>query len=147
MQFTESVAALRRVPLFAALDAATLKLLAFSASVVTLHKGEVLFRNGEPSDSVYVIDAGELEVIVQSDGRPQVVASLGRHQLVGEMGVLRNKPRSATMRAASEVTLLRVDADVFLRLVTTNADAALAVMRDLSEKLALTTERLQRQGG
>jgi CRP-like cAMP-binding protein len=144
MQFTESVAALRRVPMFAALDATTLKRLAFSASYVTLHPGEFLFSEGDASDSVYVVDTGELEVIASATRGAIVIASLGRHQLVGEMGVLRSTPRSATMRAATEVKLLRVDADIFLSLVTTNADAALAVMRDLSDKLAVSTAKLQR---
>ncbi len=146
MQFTESVAALRCVPMFAALDNKTLKRLAFSASYVTLHAGELLFSEGDPSDSVYVVDTGELEVIANAQGHPIVVARLGRTQLVGEMGVLRNRSRSATMRAATEVKLLRVDADIFLNLVTTNAEAALAVMRDLSEKLAASTASLQRLG-
>lgn len=143
MEFTESVAALRRVPMFSALGQTTLKRLAFSASYVTLHPGELLFREGDPSDSVYVVDSGELEVIGNAAGRPVVIARLGQYQLVGEMGVLRNRPRSATMRAASEVKLLRVDAEIFLWLVTTSAEAALAVMRDLSEKLAVSTARLQ----
>jgi CRP-like cAMP-binding protein len=143
MQFHESVAALRRVPMFAALDAATLKLLAFSASYVTLHVGEALFNEGDPSDSVYVIDCGELDVIGHAAGLPIVITRLGRNQLVGEMGVLRNCRRSATMRAATEVKLLRVDGDIFLRLLTTNADAALVVIRDLVDKLAFTTAKLQ----
>lgn len=144
MQFTEAVAAIKRIPLFAGFDASTLKLLAFSSSYVTLRPGEVLFRQGDPSDSVYLVDDGEVDVIGYHDGQEVIIARLGRHQLLGEMGVFRHGPRTATLRAAAESKLLRFEADIFLQLVTGNADAALAVMRNLCDKLALSTEALEK---
>jgi CRP-like cAMP-binding protein len=60
------------------------------------------------------------------------------------MGIFRNSPRSATIRAAGPLKVLRIDGDVFLRIVTENPDAALAVMQILSDKLARTTEDYER---
>jgi len=144
MQYTEAVAAIKRIPLFAGFDASTLKLLAFSSSYLTLRPGEVLFRQGDPSDSVYLVDDGEVEVVGYHEGHEVIIARLGRHQLLGEMGVFRSGPRTATLRAARETKLLRFEADIFLQLVTGNADAALAVMRNLSDKLAMSTEALEK---
>lgn len=139
MQYAEAVSVIRRIPMFAHVDPATQKLLAFSSAYQVFHPGEVLFRQGDPSDSVYLIDAGSVDVVIERDGRQVVVGQLGRHQLVGEMGIFRNAPRSATIVAAVEVRALRIDGDVFLRAVTGNPEAALSVMRILSEKLAVMT--------
>lgn len=143
MQYADAVAVLRTISLFAELDPATRKLLAFSSSYLTFQAGEALFHQGSPTDSVYVIDDGEVDVIVERDGHEVVVARLGRHDLFGEIGVFRNAPRSATIRAVGAVKVLKIDADVFLKAVTANGEAALAVMRILSDKLIAMTQRFE----
>lgn len=149
MQYGEAVSVIRRIPIFAGLDKAAQKLIAFSSLYLEFEPGEVMFRAGDVTDCVYVIDEGVVEVISERDGENVVVGKLGRHKLVGEMGIFRNAPRSATVRALEPVKALKIDADVFLRTVTENADAAVAVMRDLSDKVAALTERYEqspRQG-
>ena len=145
MQYADTVAVLRGIPLFANLDPAKLKLLAFSCAYLALEDGEALFYEGEPADSVYLINEGKADICIGSNNGSEVtVATLGKQELIGEMGIFRNSPRSATIRAAGSLKVLRIDGDVFLRIVTENPDAALAVMQILSDKLAHTTENYER---
>ncbi len=72
------------------------------------------------------------------------MAKIGKHGLVGEMAIFRDAPRSATIRAAGELKVIKIDGEVFLRVVTEHPGAALTVMRILSEKLAATTDDYER---
>lgn len=123
--------------MFSKLDASKLKLLAFTSESVTFQDGEVLFHVNDPSDSAYVIMDGEVEILTEAEGGELVpVVTRGRNELIGEMAVLSNAPRSATLRAKGEVKTLRISNDAFLKLVSENGDIALDVMRQLSDKLA-----------
>jgi CRP-like cAMP-binding protein len=128
--------ALRKVPMFAKLDPSKLRLLAFTSQLLTFEDAEILFKQGDPSDSTYLVLLGEMEVLAGSDYDPVVAGVLGANELVGEMGVLANAPRSATIRARGAVRALRIEADTFLELLAENPGVALDVMRQLSGKLA-----------
>jgi putative ABC transport system ATP-binding protein len=87
---------------------------------VDLAAGEVLFRQGDPSDVVYVIDRGALDVTVaRSDGTEEVLARLGPGQHVGELGPLLGLQRSATARATSDTRLTAFTAQEFRARVQT----------------------------
>lgn len=128
--------ALRRVPMFAKLEQSKLKLLAFTSQLLTFEDQEILFDQGDPSDSAYLVMSGDIEVLAGSGDDVMVASVLGANELVGEMGVLGNAPRSATIRARGQVVALRIEADMFLDLLAENPDVALDVMRQLSDKLA-----------
>ena len=66
-------------------------------------EGQVLFREGDPSDSVFRVLSGAVEVFREIDGEPILLGTVGAGQFIGEMGVVENRSRSATVRAASEV--------------------------------------------
>jgi len=73
---------------------------------LTLAAGTSLFEQGDPSDVVYVIDEGEIDIIrILSDGGEQPLARLGAGQYLGELGPLMGFPRSASARAATDVVL------------------------------------------
>lgn len=142
MQYGDAIPVLRGTPLFCKLDTTKLKLLAFSSSYLTFEAGEDLVTEGEAADSAYLIEEGSVDIISGTPGCEVKVGSLGKHALFGEMAILMNQPRTATIRAADgPVKVLKIEADIFLRLVTENADTALSVMRSLSERLAIMTER------
>ena len=87
---------------------------------VALAEGEVLFRQGDPSDVVYVIDSGTLDVsVARSDGTEEVLARLGPGQHVGELGPLLGLQRSATARATSDLRLTAFTAQEFRARVQT----------------------------
>lgn len=133
---------LRKVPIFGKLDPAKLKLLAFTSRALRFASGETLMRIGEPADSAYVILEGEVEVLRESTAGEFVVAVLGAHASIGEMGVITNSPRVATVRAKGAVRALRISGEVFLRLLTESPECALDVMREFSTRLAAANERL-----
>jgi CRP-like cAMP-binding protein len=143
VQYCDAISILRGIPLFSKLDPAKLNLLAFSSTSLTFEEGEELFREGDPADGAYIIEEGEVDVLRGQDGRRVKVGRLGKSDLFGEMALILNQTRSATIRAAQHLKVLKIDPDVFLRLVTENPDAALTIMRSLSEKIRRLTEHYQ----
>lgn len=133
---------LRRVPFFGGLDSAKLKLLAFTSHALKFAAGENLMRKGDSADSAYVILEGEVEIMGETGAREFVVAVLGPNASIGEMGVITNAPRGATVRAKVAVRALRISGDVFLRLITENPECALDVMRQLSGRVTASNTRL-----
>jgi len=127
--------ALGKVPMLAKLDRSKLRLLAFTSQLLTFEDGEILFEQGDPSDSAYLLLSGEMEVLVGTGDDTVVAGVLGVNDLVGEMGVLANAPRSATIRARGQAQALHIVGDRFLDLLAENPSVALDVMRQLSEKL------------
>jgi MFS family permease len=109
-----SLALLRQVPMFTALDLPTIDHLALVARPIRIGEGEVLMRQGEPGDLFYVIDTGSLEVSISG----HVVAILVPGDHVGEIALLRNVPRTATVTAREDGELLALERDDFLRAVT-----------------------------
>ncbi len=138
MTLNTEAGTLRKVPLFAKLDPSRLKLLAFTSQLVSFDDQEILFETGDPSDSAYVIMQGDMEVLTETAQGYSVAAVLGANDLVGEMGVLTNSPRSATIRARGQATALKIGDELFLSLVAENPSVALCVMCQLSEKIIRT---------
>ena len=138
---------LRNVPMFAKMDSSKLKLLAFTSQCLSFDDGEVLFQEGDSADSVYVIVSGEVEIVADT-GRGQFVAgTLGKNQLFGELAVLTQSPRSATLRAKGDLVALRISDEMFLKLLAENSGVALDVMRQLSEKLMLSHRQFEELKG
>jgi len=134
---TQEAEMLRNVPLFSGLSASELKLLAFTSELHCFAPGEILMRQGDPADCAYVILDGEAEVLAQTKGGAEfVVALLKRNAVPGEIGVLTDAPRTATVRAKSPVRALRISPEVFIRLASGRPDRALHVMRQLSAHIA-----------
>jgi EAL domain-containing protein (putative c-di-GMP-specific phosphodiesterase class I) len=78
-------------------------------STVNLAAGDLLFREGDPPDGAYVIESGRIEVSTVKDGHRVVLSELGAGDLLGEMAVLDESPRTATALALEPSTLTRVD--------------------------------------
>ena len=74
-----------------------------------------------------------------------MVAELGQNAIVGEMGILSDSPRSATIVAAAPTTALRIDKRVFLELLTQFPQMSIAVMRELASRLEKMNTQLARQ--
>ena len=114
------LALLRVIPIFAPLPPMTLEQLASRLSHISVPAGQVVFHQGEPGDLFYVI--GEGEVAVALDGSPQV--TLGRGAYFGEIALLRDVPRTATVTALTEVELYALERDVFIAAVTGHSPSA-----------------------
>jgi len=133
---TQEAEMLRNVPLFSGLSMSELKLLAFASRQLTFAPGEVLMHQGDRADFAFVILDGEVEVLAETPRGQFLIAVLGRNAMPGEIGVLTDAPRTATVRAKGAVKALRVAPDVFLRLASGRPDRALHVMRQLAAHIA-----------
>ncbi len=122
-QDVDVVAMLRSVPLLAPLDDAALARLAKRVRRITFGAGEVVVREREPGDSFYVIERGSAEVMLGPDGAARVVGRLHHADVFGEMSLLAGEPRTATVRAATDLSVLVVDRDAFKEIIS--ADPAI----------------------
>lgn len=143
MSIIEDVELLRRIPMFAKVEPAKLKLLAFTSQRVTFETGQELFHQGDAADAAYIIVDGLADIIVDTPAGPLTVAQLGKNDLVGEIGIICEVPRTATVKAASRVTTLRIARDLFYRMLTDFPVMALEVMRDLGHKLEAANAKLR----
>jgi len=142
MSLHEEVDALRRVPLFAKIEPSKLKLLAFTSEKLDYQAGQDLCRQGDAGDAMYIIMAGEADVLVNTPGGEHRVARLGKNSFVGEIAILCDVPRTATVRAAGELTALRISKDLFFRLVGEFPQIAVEIMRELASRVDRTTKEL-----
>lgn len=143
MSIEQEVEILRKIPLFANIDPAKLKLMCFASERLTFRQGQSLFDQGDQADSAYIIIAGTADVIVNSD-KPSVVAKVGKNDIVGEIAILCDVPRTATVTATSELTVLKVTKDLFFRMVTDFPEMGVEVMRVLAHRLENTTADLMK---
>jgi CRP-like cAMP-binding protein len=131
--------------MFRDIDPARLKLLAFTSERVQFADGQRFFSQGDASDAAYVILDGRANVLLNTPSGEIKVAELGQNALLGEMGVLSDAPRSATIMAAQPTTALRIDKRVFLELLAQFPQMSLAIMRELANRLERTNEQLAAQ--
>jgi CRP-like cAMP-binding protein len=98
------------------------------------------------ADAVYIVLDGEVEIFRErADGRVRL-ARLGPGQLIGEIGVLCERTRTATVEAASELQVLRIEKSVFLDFVKELPQLAISIIRELGRRLDLMNEQLARSG-
>ncbi len=143
MSLNEEVELLRNIPLFSKLEASKLKLLAFTSERLTYEADQLLCKQGDMGDAAYIIVEGEAAVLVDSPGGQIRVADLGRNDFVGEIAILCDVPRTATVKAMSKVVALRISKDLFFRLVEEFPQMAVEIMRELAHRLEATTIQLR----
>ncbi|MBO0663701.1 cyclic nucleotide-binding domain-containing protein [Jiella sp. MQZ9-1] len=144
MMLKSEIDLLRAVPLFAAIDPSRLKLIAYTAETVAYRQGQVLCRQGDAGDAAYVLIEGEADVSIAADTGDFVVAALKPGDVVGEIAILCDVPRTATVRATTQLSALRVRKEAFLQLVKQFPEVATEIMRGLAERLTHTNEELVR---
>jgi CRP-like cAMP-binding protein len=142
MTLDTEVQSLRQVPMFREIDPARLKLLAFTSERVQFAQGQRFFSQGDAADAAYVILQGKADVMLNTPTGEIKVAEAAQNALVGEMGILSDTPRSATILASEPTTALRIDKRVFLELLTQFPQMALAVMREIAKRLERTNAQL-----
>jgi CRP/FNR family cyclic AMP-dependent transcriptional regulator len=142
MSLTKDMEALRNIPLFARVDPAKLKLLAFTSERLEYLPGEELFHQGDYGDAAYIVLEGEAEVLVDTPNGAVKVATLGKNEIIGEIAILCDVPRTATVVAQGDLETLRVSKDGFFHLVTQFPQVGIEVMSALASKLNRTTQAL-----
>src|SRR5215831_16208507 len=98
-------------------------------------KGQDLFKEGDPADSVFRLLSGAVDILRDLDGDPILLGTVGAGQFIGEMGVVENRPRSATARAASEIEVEILSPTEFLDQISSSPRAARELIQRLSQRL------------
>ena len=132
---------LAHVPLFSALPSSELKLVALASERRAVHTDEILFNQGDPTDGSYTILDGELEMVRTADDKERLITRFGPGDNVGILGVICDRPRSATARASKPTTLLFTRAEDVLTLLKHNPGLANAMLRYVGQSFAENLEQ------
>lgn len=143
MSIDQEVEILRNIPMFAKIEPPKLKLMAFASERLVFKPGQPLFAQGEAGDSAYIVVDGEADVLINTPNGPISVATLKRNDIIGEIAILCDVPRTATVQAKAELTTLKITKELFFRMVTDFPDMGIEIMRVLAQRLEQTTAQLR----
>lgn len=135
---------LKKIPLFSELPQEDLEKLCEMAEEVRLAPGQILFRESAPGDRAYVIQEGQLEILKQSGDRELLLAVRESGDVIGEMGLIEDMPRTATVRAKTPALLIAIHKDQFNQLLDLSPSAPRALLNTILNRWR-TTEALLRQ--
>jgi CRP-like cAMP-binding protein len=137
---------LRRVPVFATLPADDLTRVADVAVPRRFGGGEVVFREGDESDTCYVVRTGQARAIrAHSDGRSITLANFGPGDIFGELAMFDNERRSATVETLVPTDVIAILGGDMRRLMREHPEIAVRLIAALAQRLRATNERLARQ--
>ena len=143
MALKEEFELLRNIPLFSKLEPAKLKLLAFTSERLTFEAGQALFHQGDIGDAAYIIIDGEADIRLETPNGPVTVSTVGRNAIVGEIAILCDMPRTATVIPLTRLVTLRIAKETFFRLVLEFPLMAVEIMRELARRVEKTNEQLR----
>ena len=133
MSVDDDVEVLRQIPVFSDIPAGKLKLMAFAAERVSFQKGQELFRQGEQGDVAYVVLSGKTDVVIDTPSGPLKVVEDEHVPIVGEIAMLIDVPRTASVIATSELVCLQLTKALFFQLVAELPKAAVEIIRVLTQ--------------
>ena len=138
------VGMLRHVPLFAVLDEKQLAALASVMSRKSAPKNRTIIKAGDPTDSLYIVIAGRIKVQMADDeGKEVILSVLGPGDFVGEMGLLDESPRAATVVTIESSEFITVSKDDFNALLKDNYEMAVVIMRGLVKRLREADRKIE----
>ena len=136
MATTVSTAVLKAVPLFSSCPDEQLRMLAAVVTRKSVSRSTTVMAGGDPTDSLYIVLSGRLKVLMSdSDGKEVILSILGPGEFFGEMGLLDDSPRSASVVAIEPCELLSIAKRDFKKCLAENFEMAQAVMRGLVRRL------------
>jgi CRP-like cAMP-binding protein len=149
MSLEQEVELIRQVQIFSKIQPAMQKLLCFSSERLTYDAGQVMFNAGDAADAAYIIIDGSVEISVPTPSGPIIVNTLGKNELLGEIAIFGDVPRTATAKAIAKLEALKISKDMFVKVIRENPDAAIELIKILAGRLANTTSQLTqtRSGG
>jgi CRP/FNR family cyclic AMP-dependent transcriptional regulator len=136
MATTVSTAVLKAVPLFSSFPEDQLRMLTAVVARRSASRGTTVLAAGDPTDSLYIVLSGRLKVqMSDSDGKEVILSILGPGEFFGEMGLIDDNPRSASVVAMEACELLSIAKRDFKNCLSENFEMAMAVMRGLVKRL------------
>ncbi|MEJ2120621.1 MAG: Crp/Fnr family transcriptional regulator [Alphaproteobacteria bacterium] len=143
MSLNEEVELLRNIPLFSNIEPSKLKLLAFTSERVAYDPGQELFHQGDDGDAAYIIIGGEADIIIETANGPFTVATFKRNDIVGEIAILCDVPRTATVLVKEKLETLVISKELFYRLILEFPQIAVEIMRELAQRLERMNTQLR----
>jgi len=135
-----SFAALRAIPLFADVDDQDLEKIAAASVVRTFHKNSIVITEGDRSSSLYVILNGEVKVFVSDEeGKTNIVNRLGPGDYFGELSLIDDEPRSASVEAVTRCQISILARQHFVQYLEEHPRVAIALLRGMGRRLRNTT--------
>jgi len=139
-----SVTALKTFPIFQGLSDEKLQPIARCAIMRRAPRGSSVVSAGDRTDYVYFVLTGSLKVLVSDeDGREVILTMIGQGELFGEMGVVDEEPRSATVVAVTPADLVTISKTDFRRILQENFEVALHLMRNLARRLRVADRKIE----
>jgi len=136
MATTVSTAVLKAVPLFSSFPDEQLRMLAAVVTRKSVSRSTTVMASGDPTDSLYIILSGRLKVLMSdAEGKEVILSILGPGEFFGEMGLIDDSPRSASVTAIEPCELLSIAKRDFKKCLSENFEMAMAVMRGLVRRL------------
>lgn len=126
---------LPQLPLFATLPGEALKALADRLQPGTLQEGETLFRTGDPGGAMVLLESGAVEVYLEEGDSRELLRLMGPGEALGEMSLIDEEPRSATVVALSPVQYYVLYRDDFLKVIDTLPAGTMGTLRDIAANL------------
>jgi CRP/FNR family transcriptional regulator len=140
----ERVQLLERAPLFSVLDSSDLKLLANKFHPIRFRRGEVIFREGEPTERLFLIESGRVKLSIGSQaGHELLIAVLGEGQIFGELAVIDRGPRAMDARAMEDTQVSALDADVFWMMLENRPAFARRLLELMARRLRRADQATQ----
>ena len=133
MSVDEDVEVLRHIPIFSEIPPGKLKLMAFAAERVSFETGHTLFRQGESGDVAYVVLNGNTDIVIDTPDGPHKVVEDQHNSIVGEIAMLIDVPRTATVVATSDLDCLKLTKALFFQLVAELPKVAVEIIRVLAQ--------------
>ena len=134
---------LRQVPLFSELSGEDLRRLCQMAQVMEVPAGELLFEEGSPGERAYVIQKGELKVYKMSSGREVLLARRGPGEVIGEIALIENRQRMASVRAEQDSVLIAITKEQLQDLMDTSPHAMRSIFNTVLGRLRSTQSKLE----
>jgi CRP/FNR family transcriptional regulator, cyclic AMP receptor protein len=136
MASTVSTAVLKTVPLFTTFPEDQLRMLTMVVTRKSAPRSTTIMAGGDPTDSLYIVLSGRLKVMMSdSEGKEVILSILGPGEFFGEMGLIDDEPRSATVITIEPCELLSIAKRDFKKALAENFDMTMAVMRGLVKRL------------
>ena len=143
LQANVSITLLRNVPLFAGLDEVQLGMLVPMITRTNFARNGTIIGAGDPTDSLYIVISGRLKVLMRDEQKREVIlAILGPGEFFGEMGLLDDSPRSASVVTLEPCELLGISKTDFKHCLAQNSDLSLTVTRGLVKRLREADQKI-----
>ena len=140
----QSILALKQVDLFADLSFEQLDAVLQASDTADYQAGEIIFREGEPGDRLFVLIEGRVEVLKDHGGeRELTLQTLQPLDYFGEMAILTEGPRSATTRASTECRLITLEGAAFRELIVTIPEISFEIFRVLTQRVRDAEQKLR----